>query len=85
MSDGVYKGIEAQFDDVAAIDSNKVAASMVAHCKGLCDDFSKTAQVTLNRLVHVHRDKYRASARKSPRAVACRKRDDMTLLVYRIM
>ena len=83
MSDGVYKGIEAQFDNVASIESNKIVAAMVEHCMKNCDVFSKTAQDTLDRLVRVHRDKFFKSAHGSPRALACCKRDDMTLLVYR--
>ena len=82
MSDGVYKSIEAQFNKVEFIDSNKVVAAMVEHCENDCADFGKVALVTLNRLVRVHCDTF---SRGSARAQACSRRDDMTLLVYKFV
>ena len=85
MSDGVYKSIEAQFNNVELIDSNKVVAGMVEHCEHNCDDFGEVAQATLNRLVKVHSDKFSSSVHGSGRAQACSRRDDMTLLVYKFV
>lgn len=87
MTDGVYKSIESAFEHQEAIESNKVLANMVdtslARRQG---EFARVSDSVLERICKIHRDTYKDSARKdprSPKAVACRKRDDMTLLVYK--
>ncbi len=87
MTDGVYKSIESTMEQQACIESNKVLANMLEHSlEQLHGDFDRVSDSVLSRICKIHRDSYQRSARKDPRssqAVSCRKRDDMTLLVYR--
>ena len=86
MSDGVYKSIEGAFDDENSIDSNKVLAHMIERSVGTSRSFTQVADGVLDRLQKVHHDCYQREASKdvrSPKAVNCRKRDDMTCIVYK--
>ena len=86
MSDGVYKSIEAAVDEAQTIGANQVLANMVhtsAQTPGV--EFSSIAQSTLDQVAHLHEGAFQRSAHqdiRSPKATACRKRDDMTLVVY---
>jgi hypothetical protein len=87
MTDGVYKSIESAFDHKESIDSNKVLTSTLqtslARHPG---EFEHLSDRILERICRIHRDTYEKSAKedpRSPRAVACRKRDDMTLVMYK--
>ncbi len=84
MTDGVYKSIEAQFEDERSIDANKVLTNTIMreserHPISLAD-------TVLEKISKVHYDTYQAAASRDPRstvAVNCRKRDDMTCIVYK--
>lgn len=85
MTDGVYKSIEATFEQKASIDPNKVLMSMVNHSMQGIRSFEVISDRTLDRIRKVHEDTFTMHAKKdirSPMAVSCRKRDDMTLLIY---
>lgn len=85
MTDGVYKSLESTFDQKHAIDSNKVVLGTTERYVSQ-GKFENCADMTLSRIAQIHSDCYERHARNDPRAplaVACRKRDDMTLLVYR--
>ena len=85
MSDGVYKSIEAAVDEAKTIGANQVLANMVhtyAQTPGV--GFSSIAQSTLAQVAHLHEEAFQRSAQqdaRSPKAIACRKRDDMTLVL----
>ena len=88
MTDGVYKSIESTFDTKESIDSNKVLLNILQrHMQNHEGEFNeRSADGVLSRVAKIHRDCYSNNAKKDPRsdrAVACRKRDDMTLLVYK--
>ena len=86
MSDGVYKSIEAAVDEAQTIGANQVLANMVhasAQTPGV--EFSSIAQSTLDQVAHLHEEAFQRSAHqdiRSPKATACHKRDNMTLVVY---
>ena len=87
MSDGVYKSIEAaEVEGAQTIGANQVLANMVHRCAQTPDvEFSSIAQTTLDQVAHLHEEAFQRSAKedvRSPKAVACRKRDDMTLIVF---
>ena len=89
MTDGVYKSIEATFEQQASIDSNKVLMSMVNHEQyqlvAQNRQFGILTDRVLERIRANHEDAYKRNATvdvRSKVAVACRKRDDMTLLVH---
>ena len=76
MSAGVYKSIEAAVDEAQTIGAfNAVAKWFHAHVQ---IDLASASQMTLNNLAHVHEKAYMQNLNPT----ACRKRDDMTLLVY---
>ena len=85
MTDGIYKSIEATFKEKAAIDANKVLMSIINHeMKGI-SSFSVISDRTIDRIRKVHENAFTEHAKKdvrSPMAVSCRKRDDMTLVIY---
>ena len=87
MTDGVYKSIECTFEDQNAIDVNKVLLHMLERSLHMCHGKMETmADSVLERTAKIHQDLYTRTARvdiRSPKAVDCRKRDDMTLLVYK--
>ena len=85
MTDGVYKSIEAVFTDSNQIEENKVLLGMINHAMQ-SKSFTTVSDRVLQRLQQIHQDTYQRSARedeRSEKAVSCRKRDDMTLLVYK--
>lgn len=88
MTDGVYKSIESTFETKEHIDSNKVFLGTLQRLIDSHGEFDqRTADGVLAKLAKVHRDCYTQNAKKDARsalAVSCRKRDDMTLLVYKI-
>lgn len=84
MSDGVYKSVEAVMPNQDLIESNKVLIGMFN--KVLKGRVETVSDRLLDRLSRVHQDTYQREATKDPRsplAVSCRKRDDMTLLIYK--
>ena len=88
MTDGVYKSIESTFETKESIEPNKVFLGMLQRQIGTHGgEFDlRTADGVLARVAKIHRDCYTHNARKDVRsalAVSCRKRDDMTLLVYK--
>lgn len=86
MSDGVYKSIEGGFVNQHSIEPNKVLASIINHIASIQPNFSNLADGVVDRIAKVHMDTYQKAASedvRSPIAVACRKRDDMTLLIYK--
>jgi TAK1-binding protein 1 len=89
MTDGVYKSIEEPFQQKAGIDTNKVLMTTVNHESDQLvaqkRRFNVLADRVLGRIRAIHEDAYKNNAAqdvRSPVAVACRKRDDMTLLVH---
>ena len=86
MTDGIYKSIEAVFEEKARIDTNKVLMNMVNHeRKQLTSQkrqFGILADRVIDRIRAIHEDAYKKNDVRSPIAVACRKRDDMTLLIH---
>ena len=87
MSDGVYNSIEAaEVEGAQTIGANQVLANMVHRCAQTPGvEFSSIAQTTLDQVAHLHEEAFQRSAQhdvRSPKAAACRKRDDMTLVVY---
>ena len=88
MSDGVYKTIEAITGDVKKEggDGNSVIVTMIEQHVAKNGWDSKVASSTLKRICQIQYDLYQQSARQDERsstAVANRKRDDMTLVVYK--
>ena len=85
MSDGVYKSIEAaEVEGAQTIGANQVLANMVHRCAQTPGvEFSSIAQTTLDQVAHLHEEAFLGSPAECPRSKACRKRDDMTLLIYR--
>ena len=87
MTDGVYKSIESTFQTKESIDANKVLLGILErHIQNQGGFNERSADGVLAKLSKIHRDCYTNNARKDPRsdlAVSCRKRDDMTLLVYK--
>ena len=89
MTDGVYKSIESPFEQKAKIDANKVLMTMVNHEREQLvrhkRRFNVLADRVLSRIRAIHEDAYKKHATedvRSPVAVDCRKRDDMTLLIH---
>ena len=85
MSDGVYKSIEGGFVNQHSIEPNKVLVGVINQVLKN-QHFSNLADGVVDRIAKIHMDTYQRAASKdvrSPVAVACRKRDDMTLLIYK--
>ena len=87
MSDGVYKSIEAvlQPETNEKLESGKVLLAMlINYLEGTSVNVQELASSTLDRIRRVHEDTYKKwTQEKNPLAVQCRKRDDMTLVVYK--
>ena len=86
MSDGVYKSIEETYDD--SVDVHKMLVQVVGRMQGgvAAAPGPLLAEHVLRHLAALHHDRYQKSAAvdiTAPAAVACRKRDDMTLVVYK--
>ena len=87
MSDGVYKSIEAVLNPKTneKVESSKVLLVMLIRC--LQDSPGKVQELASNileRIQRIHEDTYRTwTKEENPLAVRCRKRDDMTLVVYK--
>lgn len=85
MSDGVYKAIEAIAGDVNK-DGNRIIVTMIEQQASKGGWSSSIAMQTLKRIRQIQHDLYQRSAReseRSPAAIANRKRDDMTLVIYK--
>ena len=85
MSDGVYKAIEAIAGNVEQ-GGNAIVVTMIEDhlSKNVWDN--DIAMHVLKRIRQIQYDLYQRSARlnnRSPAAVANRKRDDMTLIIYK--
>lgn len=86
MTDGVYKSIEGMFENQDSIEANKVLVSTIDREMSKSSNFTPVADRVVGRISQIHHDTYQRRARvdaRSPIAVACRKRDDMTLLIYK--
>ena len=87
MTDGVYRSIEAGFPDSRVIDANRVIISMIDHAVRSGNQRIRTvSDKVLGRIAQIHQDMYQRSAAvdvQSPVAISCRKRDDMTLVIYK--
>ena len=88
MSDGVYKTIEAIAGDAAkdGMDGNRIIVTMIEQQVARQGWDNSVAANTLKRIRQIQHDLYHRSAReseRSPIAVANRKRDDMTLVIYK--
>ena len=86
MTDGVYKSIEGMFENQDSIEANKVLVSTIDREMSKSSNFTTVAERVVGRIAQIHHDTYQRKARvdaRSPIAVACRKRDDMTLLIYK--
>lgn len=86
MSDGVYKSLEAAAGEASGLDSSKMLLNALIHELASAPPFSLVAEKVLQRIAHSHHEAFQSSAAvdaASAMAVACRKRDDMTLIVYR--
>lgn len=85
MTDGVYKTIEST---VGSPDSpNDVVLTMMRRELQNVRSFEHLSGSVLERIKTVNENIYMQNARKdtrSPLAVACRKRDDMTLIVHKL-
>jgi len=86
MSDGVYKAVQAASGN-AATDGNQLIVSLidqqVKKQKGYSNDIAANV---LKRIRNVQSDLFQRSAREDPRSeitIANRKRDDMTLVIYK--
>lgn len=85
MTDGVYKSVESTLDQQQGVDSNKVIVTIMERQLALNINECFVADNVLGRISKIHSDCYERNAKEDPRspmAVSCRKRDDMTLLVY---
>lgn len=85
MTDGVYKSITSVLSEQDQ-DSNKILTGMIRHQLGKEEPFESLAGKILSRTASIHEHCYQVNAVQDPRsalAVACRKRDDMTLLMYK--
>ena len=86
MSDGVYKSLEAASGEASGLDSNKMLLNTLSHELASGPPFFLVAERVLQRIALSHHDAFQSSAAvdaTSAMAVDCRKRDDMTLIVYR--
>ena len=86
MSDGVYKSIEGGLPNQRSIDPNQVLAGIISHRFKRQPNFSNLAAVVVDCMAKIHMDTYQRAATKdvrSPLAMACKTRDDMTLLIFK--
>ena len=86
MTDGIYKSLESTFAEKYSIDSNKVVLATIERAVNSSNKFDYVADTVVDRIATIHKDCYEKNARmdaRSPLAVSCRKRDDMTLLIHR--
>ena len=88
MSDGVYKTIEAIAGDVKQEDKNgnRIIVTMIEQYIAKNGWDNSVAMHILKKIRQIQYDLYQRSARendRSPAAVANRKRDDMTLVIYK--
>ena len=88
MSDGVYKTIEAVAGDTVKDDTNgnRVIVTIIEQQVARYGWDNNVAANTLKRIRQIQHDLYQRSAReseRSPISVANRKRDDMTLVIYK--
>jgi len=84
MSDGVYKTIEAIAGDPSK-DGNHIVVTIIEQQIAKYG-WDYAAKNTLKRIRQIQYDLYQRSARendRSPTAIANRKRDDMTLVIYK--
>ena len=86
MTDGVYKTIEAIAGNTKDTDGNRVLVTMIEQQIKKYGWDNNIAMHTLKRICQIQSDFYQRSARedqRSPAAIANRKRDDMTLVIYK--
>ena len=86
MSDGVYKATESLHHPPKPDDGDQQFLSILKHAiECHARDFSKVAEHILTKISTAHEDTYHQYASRDPRsaeAVQCRKRDDMSLIIY---
>ena len=87
MTDGVYKSIEAVLEPQTneEVESSKVLLVMlIRYLQDSRGNMHNLASNILERIRRIHEDTYkRWTKQDNPLAVQCRKRDDMTLVVYK--
>lgn len=86
MTDGVYKSIEGQFEQEGAVEANKVLTSIILNGDKPGSNPAFLADTVLARISKLHEKAYQTAAARDPRstlAVNCRKRDDMTCVIYK--
>ena len=86
MTDGVYKSIEGQFENEGSIDANKVLTSIIDKEDKPGSNPTFLADSVLARISKAHHKAYQTAAERDQRstlAVNCRKRDDMTCVIYK--
>ena len=83
MSDGVYKSIEALSHPCTKDEGEKTFLAMLKAGIDACpNDFQHVAEHILNKIAIAHERVFNEEDPRSPKAVRCRKRDDMSLVVY---
>ena len=86
MTDGVYKTIESTMEEEQA-DFKETFLTIFKAEFGKVHRFEDLSQHILDRIAFFSKGIYVANAQvdvRSPLAVACRKRDDMTLIVHKL-
>ena len=85
MTDGVYKSIEQFTDNPSTV--NLVLMKYIEQAEADCHShFQDVVPHVLQKIKMEHERMYRINAKKDQRshlAVQCRKRDDMTMILYK--
>lgn len=86
MTDGVYKSLESMSEESSSFDSMQELAKRLQEARTHAPNSLKNiGKRVLSDLQEDHCQTYQKHATvdiRSPLAVQCRKRDDMTLIVY---
>ena len=89
MTDGVYKSLESMQDPANSKTYDPIQELIVKIQEAEKESpksFQEISKVVLSKIEENHHKTYQENAQtdvKSPLAIQCRKRDDMTLIVYR--
>ncbi len=84
MTDGVYNSIESMYGYVSSSDAMIVLTKLLHELEAQNNSQKEVSRHVLQRVEKIHHETYQEAAQidiQSPRAVQCRKRDDMTLSV----
>ena len=83
MSDGVYKSIEAlEYPPDPARTGKTICDMLKVAVANNQRDFQNVAESFLEKIEYAHERTHHEGDPQSPQAVQCRKRDDMSLVVY---